>query len=207
MNLFVLGATGHTGAHILDLALARGHRVTAFVRSPDKISNTHSALRVVRGDPLDASKMAAALVGHDAVLSALGLPSREALKPSMRMAEFAAATTAAMATSGVERLCIVSAAVLFPLRGPVYRFFKWFLRHHARDLVAMETVVKATPFAWTIARPGRLVDERDEAYRAEDDALPAGGLSMSFRAVAAFLLDAVEQETHLRSTVGLARAS
>ncbi|WP_437710248.1 NAD(P)H-binding protein [Sorangium sp. So ce448] len=38
MRLLVLGATGRTGKHILDLGLARGHRLTAFVRSPQKIA-------------------------------------------------------------------------------------------------------------------------------------------------------------------------
>src|SRR5437879_2899477 len=38
MRLFVLGATGRTGKEILELALARGHEVTAFVRSPQKLA-------------------------------------------------------------------------------------------------------------------------------------------------------------------------
>ena len=37
MKLFVIGATGRTGQEIVQQALARGHQVTAFVRSP-KIS-------------------------------------------------------------------------------------------------------------------------------------------------------------------------
>ncbi len=205
MRLFVLGATGHIGAHILDLALARGHQVTAFVRSPGKITRQDKALAIIQGDPLRADELARALSGHDAVLSALGLPAREALRPSTRMAEFAASTVAAMKTARVNRLAIVSAAVLFPLPGLRFAFFRWFLRHHARDLLAMESVVRATAFDFTIARPGRLVAASDEAYRSERDALPAGTFSMSFRAVAAFLLDCVERGTHVREIVGLAR--
>src|SRR5215467_6664558 len=34
MRLFILGATGRTGAELVDQALARGHAVTAFVRAP-----------------------------------------------------------------------------------------------------------------------------------------------------------------------------
>jgi putative NADH-flavin reductase len=208
MRLFVLGATGHTGAHVLDLALARGHQVTAFVRSPQKIARRHDALSIVPGDPLRADELAAALAGHDAVVSVLGLPPREALRPSTRMAEFAASTVAAMSTARVERLAILSAAVLFPARGLQFAFFRWFLRHHARDLVAMEAVVRATPLAWTIARPGRLVQSSDAGYRTARDALVAGApLSMSFRAVAAFLVDCVERRAHAREIVGLARAA
>lgn len=205
MHLFLLGATGRTGAQILDVALARGHQVTAYVRSPHKLEPSER-LAVVRGDPLNTTDLAAAMVGHDAAISALGLPAREALRPSNRMAEFAGATVAAMQLADVRRLAIVSAAVLFPLAGPAAMFFRWFLRHHARDLAAMEAVVEASPFEWTIARPGRLVASPAEAYRWQRAAFPPGRLSMSTRAVAAFLVDAVERRDHCREIVGLAAA-
>ena len=35
------------------------------------------------------------------------------------------------------------------------------------------------------------------------DALPSGAFSMSFRAVAAFMLDAVQHRTHVHQIVGL----
>ncbi len=70
----------------------------------------------------------------------------------------------------------------------------------------MEAVVQASRCDFTIARPPRLVDARDEGYRGEGGALPAGAGAMSFRAVAAFMLDCIEQRTHAREIVGLARA-
>lgn len=202
MNLFVVGATGHIGAHVVDLGLARGHSVTAYARNPSKVTRKHPHLSIVDG-PLEAAPLARALRGHDAVLSSLGLPGTDALRPSTFMAESAASLVAAMATASVERLAIVSAAVLFPERGLFFRFFQWLLRHHARDLVAMESIVRATDFAWTVARPPRLVEDAVETYRATADALPEGARSMSFRAVAAFLLDSVERGHHVREVVGL----
>jgi uncharacterized protein YbjT (DUF2867 family) len=112
---------------------------------------------------------------------------------------------AAMATAGVPRLAIISAAVLFPLRGPVYRMFRWLLRHHARDLAAMEQQVQASELAWTIARPGRLVESTREQCRAVTGAFPANGRAMSFRAAAGFLVDVVERHSHVHEIVGLAR--
>jgi len=41
-------------------------------------------------------------------------------------------------------------------------------------------------------------------YRATRDALPSGAFSMSFRALAAFMLDTVEHRTHVHQVVGLA---
>jgi putative NADH-flavin reductase len=203
-RILVLGGTGHIGAYVIDLALARGHRITAFVRSPQKVTRTDPALSVIQGDPLSSGALAGALVGHDAILSCIGPAGREALRPSTLMAECAASTVAAMTTASVKRLLIVSAALLFPDRRLRFRFFRWLTRHHLHDLVAMEAVVGATDFDWTIARPPKLSKAPDESYRCETESLPAGAWSMSFRAVAAFLLDAAEQRTHVREIVGLA---
>ena len=207
LNLFVLGATGNTGAHIVDLALARGHSVTAFVRSPQKITRKDAALTVMAGDPLRVDPLARAMPGHDAVLSALGPPAREAFSASTLLSEGAATTVAAMNTAGVGRLAIVSAAVLFPEKGLKFAFFRWLLQRHARDLLAMEAVVQATSLEWTIARPPRLTKTAEETYRSERDALPGHAATASFRAVAAFLLDCVERGEHLREIVGVARSA
>src|SRR5260370_42311417 len=69
---FGLGAAGRTGVELLDLALAHGHAVTAFVRSPRKITRRHERLAVVEGSVDEARPMAAAMTGHDAVGSVLG---------------------------------------------------------------------------------------------------------------------------------------
>jgi hypothetical protein len=89
------------------------------------------------------------------------------------------------------------------MSGLRFAFFRWFLQHHIRDLQAMEALVQATPFEWTIARPARLVHSPAERYTSAREALPEGGRPISFRAVAAFLLDSVEQHSHARQIVGL----
>lgn len=205
MNLFLLGATGNTGREVLDLALRAGHSVTAFVRSPQKIERQDPRLRLVQGSPLDVRSVSLAMAGHDAVISTLGLPPRQALRPSTFMAESAATTVAAMREANVTRLAIQSAAVLFPGRGLGFAIVSRLLKHHARDLSAMETVVQATDLDWTIARPPRLVHAAEERYRCRHDALPEGGTVASFRAVAAFLVEAVQARQHVKAVVGVAR--
>ena len=206
MRLLVLGATGHTGAQVVDVALARGHQVTAFVRSPHKIERRDAGLTVVAGELQRADGLAQALAGHDAVVSTLGPARREYFRPGHFMTECAATTVAAMKTAGVARLGILSAAVLFGGPGLGMAFFGWMLRHHARDLRDMEALVRATPFEWTIARPPRLVQSASERYRSRRDGLPPGKATVSFRALAAFLVDAVERREEARQTVGLVGA-
>jgi putative NADH-flavin reductase len=73
MNLLVFGATGGTGRRLVQQALQEGHLVTAFARDPAKIHLAHANLRVVRGDVLLPDTIETAVVGQDAVLSALGI--------------------------------------------------------------------------------------------------------------------------------------
>jgi uncharacterized protein YbjT (DUF2867 family) len=112
-----------------------------------------------------------------------------------------------MGVTGVTRLAIVSAAILFPEKGLYFAFFRWLTKHHARDLLAMESIVKSTGLAWTIARPPRLTKSADASFRALRDGLPPGSRAMSFRSVAAFMLDAVELRSHVAEIVGLGAAS
>jgi len=204
MRLLVLGANGKTGSQVVDLALARGHHVTAFVRSPSKVTRRHPLLEVRGGDPRRADELATALAGHDAVISALGVRPPGAFRPHTLVQECAASTVAAMTMTGVRRLVLVSAAVLFPEKGLRFAFFRWLLKHIARDLGTAEEIVRATSLDWTIARPPRLVEKPAASYRSRLDALPAGGFTMSFRALAAFMIDAAEHGSHVRETVGLA---
>jgi putative NADH-flavin reductase len=205
MRLFVIGATGHTGTQIVDLALGRGHSVTAFVRSPAKVERRHERLSVARGDPLSTDGVAAALPGHDAVLSALGVRPPAAFRRHTLVEDATASTVAAMTRTGITRIALVSAAVLFPLRGAKYAFFRWMLQHIANDLALAENILTATALDWTIVRPPRLTGHTDEAYRERTGALPDDARAMSFRGVARFLLDTVERRTHVHEIVGLAR--
>src|SRR5579883_56488 len=205
MNLFVLGATGHTGTHIVDIALSRSHNVTAFVRSPQKNAQRDPRLKIVKGDPLSVQQLAKEIAGHDAVLSALGVRPPQAFRPHSVVGECAASTVAAMTQTGVKRIVLVSAAVLFPEKGISFAFFRWLLKHISRDLETAEGIVRSTPFEWTIVRPPRLTNSTDAKFRIVRDALPPKGSVASFRAVAAFMVDVVEQRSHFRELVGLAR--
>jgi putative NADH-flavin reductase len=72
MKLLVFGATGGTGARLVQQALQQGHVVTAFARDPRKIDPARDNLRVVRGDVLQPDTVEPAVAGQEAVLSALG---------------------------------------------------------------------------------------------------------------------------------------
>jgi putative NADH-flavin reductase len=69
MNIVIIGASGTVGSALRDEALARGHRVTAIVRHPEKIVVKSDSLNTVKGDVLK-DKVDDLVRGYDAVISA-----------------------------------------------------------------------------------------------------------------------------------------
>ena len=201
MKLFLIGATGRTGREIVQQALERGHHVTAFVRSPENIALKNERLVVLKGNAMDENQLFDAMQSHDAVLSTLG--PREVFKPSSMLHDSALATTRAMNRSGVKRLVILSAAAHFP--GIPNRIASFIMRNHMRDSLAMEEMVQASGLDWTIVRPPSLTQKEDSNYRSREGAAPSMGFTVARKAVAAFMLDAIEQQKHFQKIVGVAK--
>ena len=201
MKLLVIGATGRTGQEIVQQALARGHHVTGFVRSPESISVKNERLFVLKGNVINENQLFQAMQNQDAVISTLG--PREVFKPTSMLHDSAVATTRAMNRSGVKRLVVLSAAAHFP--GIPNRIASFIMRNHMRDSLAMEENVQASGLDWTIARPPRLTQEDYSTYRSREGAAPKMGFSLARKAVAAFMLDAIEQNKHFHKIVGIAK--
>ncbi len=69
MNIALIGASGFIGSALREEALNRGHKVTALVSQPDKLT-AQPGLTVVKTNVMDTTAMAEQLKGVDAVLSA-----------------------------------------------------------------------------------------------------------------------------------------
>lgn len=76
MKVALYGATGNAGSRILKELVARGHQVTAIVRDPARIQSGPDVL-VKQDDLSDARKIAAAVNGADAVVSAYRAPDSQ----------------------------------------------------------------------------------------------------------------------------------
>jgi putative NADH-flavin reductase len=201
VKLFVIGASGRTGQEIVQQALARDHHVTAFVRSPESLTLQNERLTVLKGNAMDENQLFRAVQNHDAVVSTLG--PREVFKPSSMLHDSAVATTRAMNRAAVKRLVVLSAAAHFP--GLLNRIARFIMRNHMRDSLAMEAIVQATGLDWTIARPPRLTQEDYATYRSRENAAARMGFSVSRNAVAAFMLEAIEEKKHFHQIVGIAK--
>lgn len=71
MNIAIIGASGWIGSHLLQEALARGHHVTALVRTPLALAELNQANLTVREFDISRPDWTQ-LQGADVVLSAIG---------------------------------------------------------------------------------------------------------------------------------------
>jgi putative NADH-flavin reductase len=163
VKLTIFGATGGTGRHLVQQALAQGHEVTALVRTPAKLAIEHPRLAVVQGDASDAQAVERAMAGADAVISALG-PTKP-LQPGVYPAA-ARTIIAAMQRQGIRRIVVVTGAgVPAPQDQPklINRFITWLLKTLDPQVLAESQefvrIVAASDRDWTIVRGPRLTDD------------------------------------------------
>ena len=104
MKIVVMGASGATGRQVVEQVVEAGTAVTAVVREG---SAAPDGATVVRAGLGDTARLAAAMHGADAVVSALGPRGRG---PTTVCTDGVRAAVAAMREAGVRRLVVVSAA-------------------------------------------------------------------------------------------------
>ena len=74
MKVALYGATGNSGSRILKELVSRGHQVIAIVRNPAKLSQPAPGVLITQDDLSDSKKIAAAINGAEAVISAYAPP-------------------------------------------------------------------------------------------------------------------------------------
>jgi putative NADH-flavin reductase len=195
MKLLVLGATGGIGLEIVRQAIEQGHSVTAFVRSPQRLSPFQDRIAIRQGDLLDSAQLQRAIAGHDTVLSGFGPRVPIADTDANLLRDFAVALTTAMQQAGLRRVIVVSTAFLFKdsILPPTNLIGRLFFPGVVRDASAMEQIVMESALDWTIVRPPQLTDKpRTGTYRIRVGHLPRFGFKIARADVADYFLKIVQ---------------
>jgi putative NADH-flavin reductase len=161
MKLIIFGATGGTGRHVVEQALKRGHAVTAFARTPEKMGIEDPDLTMHPGDATDAEAVRAAVARQEAVISTLA-PSRQSPADIMQIAAWN--ITRAMQAASVRRLIMTSGAgvrsekdAADPLAAKVMlALLKLISGSVLEDSTKGVEIVKKTDLDWTVVRYPRL---------------------------------------------------
>ena len=201
MKLIIFGASGGTGQELVKQAMAAGHDVTVFVRTPSRLMTQHTQLKVVQGDVGDVAQVAVAVQGHDVVISALGA-RRDS--PKDLMATSAATLIAAMQTHGVRRLIWLTGAGVSDVgdgssfvRTLMVGLMKLLSPQVLADSTRAFQVIKASDLDWTVVRAPRLKDgAKAGGYRA--GFTPPGGKALARADAAEFMLQQLSDPTYVR---------
>lgn len=209
MNLLIIGATGGTGRELVTQALAQGHVVTAFVRSPSRLNISHERLTIAKGDVLDVPAVENAVRGKDAVLSALG-HKRWFIKTSI-LSEGTRNIIAAMEKHGVKRIVCETTLGIGDTRGKLGLYYTLFVIpvivfFYFKDKEKQEQLIKESSLDWIIVRPGQLTNGRRRGTYRHGMHIGSRMLTVSIsRAdVADFMLKQLGDNAYLRNTPAVA---
>ena len=175
----------------MERAIARGHEVTAFAREPGKVN---PAANVVEGDAFDAEAVTAAIRGHDAVITALGVPIEG---PTTDLSRPTSNVVRGAEVAGVRRLSAVLSTVVFLTT--VSERFAENRKEHLRNL---ETL-RGSDLEWVGLCPSSIEDRPGTgSYLAVIDA-KAPGKGIGRFDLADALLDALERDSWTGHPVGV----
>lgn len=160
MRLLIIGATGNSGLALTRMALARGHAVTAYVRSAEKLQTLLGAQAVsgltIRTGTLDDHKaLVGAMTGQDAVINAAGNATTDADFVTKVQSVIAIAEQALGA--GGRLWLFGGAAALdvpgFKVRAADLPLLPKVFKQHIHNLAR----VSATALDWSMLCPGPMV--------------------------------------------------
>lgn len=202
MQIIVFGATGKTGRHVVATALERGHQVTAFGRSVERLDIADERLELHKGDVFDRDSVGNAVRGHDAAIVCLGSTG---LRDKTTLSAGTKTVVDAMIEHEADRLVVLSAAGVdeswkqIPWSSRL--LFRTMLRNVFADHHAQEAIVKQSPLDWTIIRAAVL---KDDPATGSYNATNTGKITKINRAdVATCLVDQLDNPTNSRHAISV----
>lgn len=205
MKIIVFGATGGVGQHVLKQALEKGMEVTAFVRTPSKVTMEHKNLHIIQGDAFDKQEVAAAIAGHDVVVSCLG--SSKMMKESTELEEMTKNIVDGMKAQNVNRIIYTASAGIYKeIPGLSGKLMMRLLENPLKDHRKAVDYIEIYDLNYTIVRPMGLTNkEFTGEYRESKTSIPEKGMSISRADVAHFIIKALEDKQYENSTIGIAQ--
>jgi len=213
MKILLLGATGRTGKHLLQEALAQGHIVHALVRDKGKLYERPDNLFVFEGIPTDSEVLKHAMKGCEAILSVLNI-SRTSDFPWAKLrtpGTFLSDTIKAVATianeAHIKRIIVCSAWGTNETKQDIPGWFRWLINNSNigvtyRDHEVQETYLQHTTFDYTVVRPVGLTNSgKQKQVVVTINNSPKPRLTISRKNVAAFMLDCLQEHSFIRQSV------
>ncbi len=211
MKIAIFGASGATGLLLTRRCLARGHSVTALLRTPERFQ-MRSAVNVIQGSAFDSASVAQTIEGADVVLSALGARS---LRKEDVLERAVPQIVAAMQQKGVRRIIVLGSAGAKNGaldKQPAWRrcivehlVYRTLLKWPVASQRAQYGALSASGLDWTMAMPPMLTNTRGHGrWRIDSDALPRNASRISREDVADFMMQQIDNPHWIKKAVYIA---
>jgi putative NADH-flavin reductase len=160
MKITIFGANGQIGQILVNQALQAGYHVTAYIRRQNALNIEHEKLQIVVGALTNREKLKEAIVGSDAVISALGpAMSMKRQVLDLPIAEAHKAIISVMQEYGLERF-ITLATPSISAKEDVKQLItvlpsimpKLFFPTGYAEMKAIEKLLKNSKLKWTVVR-------------------------------------------------------
>jgi len=209
MKIVIMGASRGTGAEAAKIALARGHEVTAFARTPSRLTIEHPKLNKLAGDFHNRESVASSVRGQTAVIITVSFTSFKALRDNPNYySQGTGYAIEAMKAHGPRRLVVLSAWGVGESR-KLANFFvdslviSFLLKAVYEDHERQEKLVRESGLDWVIARPTRLTNGPARGRYVKNSGLGPVPLSISRADTADFLVTAAGVDTWVHQAVQL----
>lgn len=197
-TIALFGATGKTGNHFLQKALAAGYQVQALARNPSNLNFEESDLQVTKGDVLDQKAVNKVVDSADVVVSLFGHVKGS---PKWLQTQGTENIVRAMKASGVEKIISLSGGGL-PFEKDQPKFMDHLIRGIMKvvaskmldDAIKHAEVLKQSGLNWIIVRGPVLTNDPEKGeYRVGWVGVNAGS-KIARADLADFILKQVERD-------------
>lgn len=217
MKLLLLGATGRTGKHLLEAALAGGHEVIVVVRDRNKLQ-PHTALKVIEGNVMQESILLQAAKECEAIISVLNIsrtsdfPWAPLRSPKNLLSASTAAIIHVAQKLSIARIVYCSAWGAAESKKDIPAWFRFFINNSNigpayKDHERAEALLVASSLDYSIVRPTGLINSwKEKPVLVSVDNNPKPHLTISRRNLAHFLLRIAEHGSYIRQVITVSGA-
>ena len=212
MKILLLGATGRTGAHVLDCALQKGYSVSCLVRKPERLKQ-HPNLSIFEGNSNNPINLQNAMEGCQAIISVLNI-SRTSDFPWARLRTPKTFLSDTMNTiiglakkNNIKRIVLCSAWGAAETRKDVPFWFRRTIdysniKYAYIDHERQEQLLTASNLNYTIVRPTGLTNfNKNLEVKESENNVPKPNFIISRKAVAIFMVDCLEDSSRHHKTI------
>ncbi|HEY5442052.1 MAG TPA: NAD(P)H-binding protein [Candidatus Saccharimonadales bacterium] len=208
MQITIFGASGKVGSLVVAQALKQGYSVVAFVHSRSRLPENPN-LRTVKGDIYNAQDVAKAVAGSKAVISALGswgTPKKDVLTVAMRhiIPAVQSGTRIISLTGSDARADGDSLSLLHRLSHASIKLVPG-VKKILADGEEHIHLLEASGLDWTVIRSPVMNERGNPEHATLTDKRPAPWGTINRHAVAASLVDLIDNGQYSRQAPFIAR--